>query len=202
VIEDPPDVVVWEGSAASGWRWVWGLVLAFTVVGAGLLLTAWGRAPWSVPAGVGAVGLTALWGSLGFLPILRQRPCGVTVDFPQRTLVLRGVVVRRGLRLRGHARLELRFADVRWADDLVDLRRGGRPMRPAVVFLGTTAGEVSIVSSDARFGAVVSAALREARDRNISPPVLTPTRLTAAAFLLGLAVLAVAAFASLTAGEW
>ena len=203
MIDDENNVIEWEGPAAWGWRWAWGLVLAAMVVCSGLLAAAWGRAPWVIPATVGVVVLTAVWGALGVLPLLRlNRACGVRVDFLTRTIVLRNVVVRRGVRTRRHERLELCFADVLWADDLVALRRGGRPMRPAPIFLGTTAGNVSIMSGDLRFCTVVVGALSQTANRSVPSPLVGPTMFTAAGALFGLAVLAAVAVASVTAGEW
>jgi hypothetical protein len=201
VIDDQNSVIDWEGPAASGWRWAWGLALAVILVCAGLFAAAWGRAPWVMPATLSALMLAALGTAIGFLPVMRRaRACGVRIDFPRRMLELRDVVVRNGLAFRRHERLQLPFGAVRWVDDIASLSPG-RNKRPVALFLGTTSGEVSIVSGDPRFCTVVADALNRVPDGTTPPSVWRPSTVTAVLLGLGLFVASLAAFAAFMAGE-
>lgn len=201
MIDDHTIVIDWEGPAASGWRWAWGLVLAVILGCAGLFASAWGRAAWVMPATVSALSLAALWTPIGFLPVMRRaRACGVRIDFPRRLLELRDVVVRNGFSLRRHARLELPFAAVRWVDDMTAMNPE-QDKRPVAVFLGTTLGEVSIVSGDLRFCTVVAPALSGVPDGSAPPSIWRPTTVTAMLITVGVAVAGMAAYAAFLAGE-
>lgn len=201
MIEDQNSVIDWEGPAASGWRWAWGLVLAVILGCAGLFASAWGRAAWVPPATVGALSLAVLWTPIGFLPVMRRAPaCGVRIDFPRRMLELRDVVVRNGFSLRRHERIELPFAAVRWVDDMTHVNRG-RDKRPVAVFLGTTSGEVSIVSGDLRFCTVVAPALSQVPDGSAPPSIWRPATVAAVLITVGVAVAGMAAYAAFLAGE-
>lgn len=202
MIEDPTVVIDWEGPAASGWRWAWGLVLAVILVCAGLFAAAWGRAPWVTPATIGALSLAALWTPIGFLPVMRRaRACGVRIDFPRRMLELRDVVVRNRFSLRRHERLELPFGQLRWIDEIVPRNRIGLNERPVGIFLSTTSGEISIVSGDRRFRTVVAPALGPVPDGTTPPSIWRPATFTAMLVVSGVLVVSVAAYAAFLAGE-
>lgn len=202
MIDDLDTVIDWEGPAASAWRWAWGLVLAVILVCAGLFALAWGRAPWTIPATVGALSLAVLWMPVGFLPAMRRvRACGMRIDFPQRKLELRDVVVRNGLSLRRHERLALHFVDVRWVENITPQSRSGWNERPVAIFMGTTLGEVSIVSGDRRFCTVVAPALSPVPDGTTPPSVWRPATIAAVLITVGMGVVSMAAYAAYLAGE-
>lgn len=145
-VRDSATIVEWEGRATTAGCVVFSFIMAAIGVAAAAacIFRGW---YWAAPAALAPCILIAWAADLG------QKPTRIRADFAAKRLSLWNVVRRRGIRAERVAELHARLDDVRWAELCPHDPRGSW----RILFVATSEGTISVVSSDRRFLAIAEA---------------------------------------------